>query len=65
MNIVEAFTRLKQDTRLIVEHKASRFIILEGKMYCRINNDSYEHVDFANNVFTFEEILSNQWEVLG
>lgn len=65
MNIVEAFTRLKQDTRLIIEHKASRFIILEGKMYCRINNDSYTHVELYEHVFTFEEILSNQWEVLG
>lgn len=64
MNIVEAFKKLKENDRLILEHKGIKYIQIEGVIYENSNYGYYEPLMENNYNFKFDHINSNEWQII-
>lgn len=64
MNIVEAFTKLKENPKLKIQYNRSKFIQIDGDLYVSYNNGPYRFIPKIENTFNQEEILATNWEVV-
>jgi hypothetical protein len=68
MNIIEAFNKLTENPRVILEHRGTKYIRIEGIIY--ENNRNEEEEDYYKPLFLYEynfklaDITSNDWQVI-
>lgn len=65
MNIIEAFNKLDDEHhKTTIKHKDMKFIKIYGDLYRSSYNTFYKHILRNQVVFTYEEIMSTDWEVV-
>lgn len=64
MNITEAFTKLMQNPELKVKLGEREFIVVDGNLYSNYFNSPYRHSNVGEDIFSCEEIISNEWEII-
>lgn len=64
MNIVKAFTKLIQNHELKIKHGEREFVIIDGELYGNYFNRPYRHFNVGEDIFSCEEILSTEWEII-
>ena len=64
MNIVEAFNNLAENYKIIINHRKTRYINIDGIIYRSLNNSPYKNIEKTQDAFTYEEIISTDWRII-
>lgn len=64
MNILEAFNKIAENHKITIKLGDTRFINIEGIIYRSLNYSPYSNIGKEQDAFNYEEILSNNWEVV-
>jgi len=62
MNIIEALNKQKENPKLVISCKNLNKILWPNLLFTN-HYRSYELIDTEKEIFSVEEVLSNNWEV--